>query len=71
MSQEIQQVKYIDPASSFPTGQILDVDYDDDTGLCNGSNAENWNNILKFTGSPGNWTITFKPPSHAVLYEII
>ena len=53
------------------SNNVIGVDYDDSIGQCNGSNAANWNNILEFTGSPGNWTASFKNSKFAEVYEIL
>lgn len=49
----------------------LQVEYDDAKGVCNGSKAAIWNQILKFKGEPGNWTISFKDIHHAYIWTIL
>ncbi len=61
----IQQVRNKD------INKVLDVEYDDVTGLCNGSNADNWNNLLEFSGSEGSWSVSFTHDCYADIFEIV
>ena len=65
----ILQVKVI--ADIAAKDKIIDIEYNDDTGLFNGSNADNWNNLIELTGSQGNWTKSFKQMSYADIWVIL
>jgi hypothetical protein len=65
------QVKVISEALPAAKNKTITIDYDDTTGLCNGSNAANWNNIIEFSGSPGNWSPSFKNPNFAEIWEFV
>jgi len=65
------QVKVIADILPAAKGNILTIDFDDNTGLCNGSNAANWNNIIEFSGSQGNWSPSFKNPKFGEIWEFV
>ena len=66
----IQKIKVI--AESFPSkGKVIDVEFDDQTGVCNGSNSQNWNNIIEFSGASGNWSPSFKDQAFSNVYEFV
>lgn len=65
----IKEVRVIAPEIGHQP--IISVEYDDNTGLCNGSNAVNWNNILNLSGEPGSWSFSFKKDCYADCFEIM
>lgn len=55
-------------------GRIIEVDFNDADGVCNGTNSANWKNLIEFTGTAGNWTGSWKAPVSAMMtsrYDIL
>ena len=52
-------------------GKIIEVEYNGVTGKFNGSNKDNWVNLLELTGLAGFRVASFKQDHHNQIYKII
>jgi len=50
---------------------INEAEYDDNTGIFTGDNAENWNNLIELSGFSGNWVASFKNSIYGESFEIL
>lgn len=58
------------PKNSDGSNRTQVVDFDNSTGLLNGTKADLWSDLIELNGSQDNWTASWKPAGAGIGAEL-